>query len=101
MIKIPSAGRAEAMLSAAQERGLALDDATEFEAIPGFGIQARVNGTRLVMGNLALMHGHCHDAEHATSGAHDKGRRVEEPGAVKVARPVLNRRWGGRPPHRP
>ena len=52
-------------------------------------------------GNLALMHGHCHDAEHATSGAHDKGRRVEEPGAVKVARPVLNRRWGGRPPHRP
>ena len=46
---------AEAMLSAAQERGLALDDATEFEAIPGFGIQARVNGTRLVMGNLALM----------------------------------------------
>ena len=45
----------EAMVAAAEERGLALGEAKEFTAIPGFGIEASINGTRLVLGNLALM----------------------------------------------
>ncbi len=44
-----------ALVAAARERGLALDDASEFEAIPGHGVRARVNGTGVLLGNLALM----------------------------------------------
>ena len=45
----------EAMVIAAKDRGLALEEVKDFNAIPGFGIEARVNGTRLALGNLALM----------------------------------------------
>ncbi|MCH7744558.1 MAG: copper-translocating P-type ATPase [Chloroflexi bacterium] len=45
----------EAMVIAANERGLTLEEVKDFNAIPGFGIEAAVNGTRLALGNLALM----------------------------------------------
>ncbi|MFH1559980.1 MAG: heavy metal translocating P-type ATPase [Chloroflexota bacterium] len=45
----------EAIVAAAVERGLALEDVQEFNAIPGRGIQARMNGTLVTLGNLALM----------------------------------------------
>jgi Cu+-exporting ATPase len=45
----------EAIVAAAAERALALEDARDFNALPGFGIEARVNGSRLSLGNLALM----------------------------------------------
>ena len=45
----------EAIVSTAKSRGLDLEDISEFQAIPGFGIDARVNGSRLLLGNLALM----------------------------------------------
>ena len=44
-----------AIVESAAERGLALEDATKFEAAPGAGIRARVNGTSLVIGNLGMM----------------------------------------------
>ncbi len=44
-----------AVVASAVERGLAPEDATEFEAAPGSGIRARVNGTNLVIGNLGMM----------------------------------------------
>ena len=45
----------EAIVQAAQERGIALAGAEAFEAIPGHGIQARVNGSTVLLGNRALM----------------------------------------------
>lgn len=45
----------EAMVIAANDRGLTLEEVKDFNAIPGFGIEAGVNGTRLALGNLALM----------------------------------------------
>ena len=45
----------EAIVREAQARGLYLEDATEFQAIPGRGIQTRVNGYAVQFGNLALM----------------------------------------------
>ena len=44
-----------AIVAAAQERGLKLESASEFVAIPGAGITARINGTSLALGNLALI----------------------------------------------
>ena len=45
----------EAIVQAAQERGIALAGAEAFEAIPGHGIQAQVNGSTVLLGNRALM----------------------------------------------
>ena len=45
----------EAVVAGARERGLQLEEAREFEAIPGFGVEAKINGSRLLLGNLALM----------------------------------------------
>jgi P-type Cu2+ transporter len=46
---------AEAIVEGARERGVALADATAFEAIPGRGIAARVDGRAVLAGNRALM----------------------------------------------
>jgi len=46
---------ASAILAAARERHLALPSAADFQAQPGKGIRATVNGSRVVVGNLAMM----------------------------------------------
>jgi P-type Cu+ transporter len=46
---------AAAIVEGAKGRGLALADADTFSAIPGHGIEARIDGRALLMGNLKLM----------------------------------------------
>lgn len=46
---------ARAILQTAQERGLSIPAAEEVRAIPGKGIQGRVNGAAVAAGNQALM----------------------------------------------
>ncbi|MHB0870888.1 MAG: heavy metal translocating P-type ATPase [Chloroflexota bacterium] len=45
----------EAIVAAARERGLDLADPGEFEAIPGHGIEATIEGRKVVLGNQKLM----------------------------------------------
>jgi Cu+-exporting ATPase len=45
----------EAIVNAAKGKNLAVSDVSEFNAIPGHGIESRVNGHRLLLGNLKLM----------------------------------------------
>ena len=45
----------EAIVNSAKEKGLHLAEATEFNAIPGRGIEARINGQKVLLGNLKLM----------------------------------------------
>ena len=45
----------EAIVAAAKEKGLELADAREFQAIPGHGIEASVDGRLVVLGNQKLM----------------------------------------------
>jgi Cu+-exporting ATPase len=45
----------EALLAAAEQRGLALGEPQGFNAIPGLGVEASVDGARVLLGNLALM----------------------------------------------
>lgn len=45
----------EAIMKAAAEKDLELTPVTEFKAIPGFGIEASIEGKKLVLGNLKLM----------------------------------------------
>ena len=44
-----------AIVRAAAERGLGLEDPREFEAIPGRGIRAKAGGRSILLGNRALM----------------------------------------------
>ncbi|HUF36357.1 MAG TPA: heavy metal translocating P-type ATPase [Gemmatimonadales bacterium] len=46
---------ARAVVTSAAERGLAVPRATEFEAIPGLGAQANVDGRRLAVGGPSLL----------------------------------------------
>jgi Cu+-exporting ATPase len=46
---------ASAIVSEAQDRNLNLEPVTEFTALPGAGIRAKVNGSSLFLGNIALM----------------------------------------------
>ncbi len=45
----------EAIVEGAKERGIELDEAGEFKAIPGHGVEAVVRGRKLLLGNLKLM----------------------------------------------
>ena len=45
----------EAIVRLAQERGMSLEEAETFEAIPGRGVQATVSGRTVILGNRALM----------------------------------------------
>jgi len=44
-----------AIVDGARQRGLALTDAEDFQAVPGHGIVARVDGRSVLVGNLRLM----------------------------------------------
>lgn len=46
---------AEAIVSAARERGLTLNAVNEFDSGSGIGVCGRVDATRLILGNTALM----------------------------------------------
>ena len=46
---------ADAIVRASQDRGLDLPDVADFEAIPGRGLRARVEGAALLIGTPALM----------------------------------------------
>jgi len=46
---------AQAVVDAAKERGLALVDATDFQAVPGHGLEAKVDGRSVLIGNAKLM----------------------------------------------
>ncbi|MCB8981391.1 MAG: copper-translocating P-type ATPase [Ardenticatenaceae bacterium] len=45
----------EAIVRAAQEKGLVLDEPTNFDGIAGHGVAAEVNGRSILLGNLRLM----------------------------------------------
>ena len=45
----------EALVAEARNRNVALEEVMDFKAVPGRGIEARVNGYQVVLGNRALM----------------------------------------------
>jgi Cu+-exporting ATPase len=46
---------AEAIVEGAKRRGMTLSEPTAFEAVPGHGVIATVDGHRIVLGNLKMM----------------------------------------------
>ncbi len=69
----------EAIVTRAKERGLALPPVSEFEAVPGHGIKARIGGRQLLLGNTRLVAGREGSVEGFESEASrlaDKGKTV-------------------------
>ncbi len=74
---------AEAIVAEAKARGIPLADAEAFQALPGHGIEAQVDGHRLLLGNAKLMqnHGRPDDTNgRSTEQPNDtQGRSIEHP----------------------
>tara|TARA_B100000029_G_scaffold204837_1_gene202822 strand:- start:11158 stop:13674 length:2517 start_codon:yes stop_codon:yes gene_type:complete len=70
----------EAVVNAAQERGLELDPVTDFQAIPGRGISAQVNGSTIRLGNQALLE----DSGIALDGLVDKASELAAQGKTPM-----------------
>jgi Cu+-exporting ATPase len=89
---------AEAIVKGAEERGITLAEASDFEAITGKGVVGVVDGKKVMLGNLKLVTDHGIDATKLTSAANarrDEGETVmfvildgEIAGMVSVADPV-------------
>jgi P-type Cu+ transporter len=56
---------AEAIVSGIREKGISLQEAYSFEAIPGFGIKANVNDKEMLVGTRKLMKKHQIEVSHA------------------------------------
>jgi Cu+-exporting ATPase len=69
----------EAVVRTAQERGLALPEPEEFQAVPGRGVVARVDGREVLLGNRLLM------AERGVELAGLEGRAAELEAQGKTA----------------
>jgi Cu+-exporting ATPase len=71
---------AEAIVRAAEGEGLALENAEGFEAIPGQGVQGRVNGRPLLLGNAGLMR----ERGVALDGLADRAERLAREGKTPM-----------------
>lgn len=70
---------ARAVTEAARARGLTPAEAEEFRAVPGFGVEGRVDGARVALGSLRMMRTHARDVsafDAAIADAEAKGRTL-------------------------
>ena len=70
----------KALVDAASDRSIALNDAADFRALPGHGVQAMVNGSTVVLGNPALMN----ETGASLDGLEDRGRELSAQGKTPV-----------------
>ena len=70
----------EALVEAAKEKGLALEEVSQFEALPGHGILAHVNGSTVVLGNLALMQ----ERDFSLNGLEARAQKLSQEGKTPM-----------------
>ncbi len=75
---------ADAIVESAKARGLALTDAESFQAIPGQGITAVVNGSAVAIGNAALMRQYAIDVTPLSADAERLSGEAKTPAYVAV-----------------
>ncbi len=70
---------AEAVLNRAKSTGVSFEEPSEFEALPGHGVSARVNGYSVLLGNFRLMEQrevHLNGAIEKTEGLAKQGKTL-------------------------
>jgi Cu+-exporting ATPase len=70
----------EAIVNAAREKNLTLEDTTGFNAIPGHGIEVQIDGKAVLLGNLKLMQ----DRGLSLNGLEDKASRLSQDGKTPM-----------------
>ncbi|PSQ56253.1 heavy metal translocating P-type ATPase [Halobacteriales archaeon SW_7_71_33] len=75
---------AESVVEAARERGIEVGDAADFENVPGHGVRASVDGSRVLVGNRTLLRDEGVDVASAAATAERLER--QEKTATYVAR---------------
>ena len=80
----------EAIINAAKEKNLTLVSATEFDAIPGHGIEAEVSGQKVLLGNLKLMQ----DRRLPLDGLEEKATQLSDEGKTTMFLAVDGRAAG-------
>ena len=70
----------EAIVQEARARGLMLAEAQDFQAVPGHGIEASIEGRRVVMGNLKLMQ----DRQLGLDGLAPRGETLSQEGKTPM-----------------
>ncbi len=71
---------AQAVVDFARERGVKLVDATQFEAIPGHGLQANIDGHAVLVGNRKLLS----DQNISLDGMGEQGAKLEGAGRTVI-----------------
>ncbi|MGA9173694.1 MAG: heavy metal translocating P-type ATPase [Thermoactinomyces sp.] len=71
---------AEAIVAGSLERGIALAEATDFEAMAGFGIKAKVEGKKVLVGTRRLMNQYQVDI----AAALETAERLEQEGKTAI-----------------
>ncbi|MFZ2090021.1 MAG: heavy metal translocating P-type ATPase, partial [Desulfobaccales bacterium] len=71
---------AEAVLREARERGLNLPPLEDFQAVPGLGVKARINGHAVLLGNLAF----CQREGIATASLAERQTRLAQAGKTTI-----------------
>lgn len=69
---------AEAIMSAAREKGVKPASIDGFSAVTGKGVKAQINGQDIAIGNMAMMEDHQIDTSHAL----DKANKLREGGST-------------------
>ena len=70
----------KALIEAANDRSLPLDEDSDFRALPGHGVEAQVKGSTVVLGNPALMK----DIGVSLDSLESRGRELSEQGKTPV-----------------
>ncbi|WP_275901490.1 heavy metal translocating P-type ATPase [Cohnella algarum] len=78
---------AEAIVAGIRERGIGLPEAASFEALPGFGVKAEIEGKRIWIGTRRLMESLDVDA----SGAYEELEALERQGKTAMLAAVDGR----------
>ncbi len=70
----------EAILKGARDRGIDPPDSTDFKAIPGHGVEAKVDSMSVLLGNIKLMR----DRKISTGGLEDASARLADEGKTPM-----------------
>ncbi len=70
----------EAIINAAREKNLTLEDAASFNAIPGLGIEAKIDGKAVLLGNLKLIQ----DRGFSLNGLEEKASQLSREGKTPM-----------------
>ena len=70
----------KALIEAANDRSLPLDEDSDFRALPGHGVEAQVKGSTVVLGNPAMMK----DIGVSLDSLESRGRELSEQGKTPV-----------------